>query len=358
MEFDIINDLISDTIGRFFSTENQVLVIDDFRGMFSSQAKKSTISTSLTSSISQNQQKTSSQNIKNIETSPFISKQPQILSQNQSISNQPQSQVRSNSASTNLPQQSLSSSIGQATTQSSSSLNSQQSQWGNVQRNNLFEQNKEALTPELWIQKEGPNKLREAQQRLNLNLSRVSRSDLENMSFEQLTLEKKKVKQELKMYDASFQTHFNRFPQKNEKEPLRPLYIYYKKLKQFMQQKGQIGSVNDDNDDEPVRTKSASQQQQQQQYQQQRSQNGLSTQIQNTANNPQQAQIIKQIEELKRLRADLRDKLHNYQSEFFKNHNRRIRYHKDIQPVENEYRQYKETKQELIRLESILQKQQ
>lgn len=36
MEFDIINDLISDTIGRFFSNENQVSYIDDFRGMFSS----------------------------------------------------------------------------------------------------------------------------------------------------------------------------------------------------------------------------------------------------------------------------------------------------------------------------------
>ncbi|KAL4452962.1 hypothetical protein ABPG74_002527 [Tetrahymena malaccensis] len=357
MEFDIINDLISDTLGRFFSTQNQVLEIDDFRGMFTSQAKKSTISNSLTQSNSQNLQNISYQNSKNIESSPFISKkEPQVLSQNQTISNQ-QSLVKSYNSASSLSQQSLSSQSNQITAQSSS-VNSQQSQWGNVQRNNLFEQSKEVLTPELWIQKEGPSKLREAQQRLNLNLSRVSRSDLESMTLEQLTLEKKKVKQELKMYDASFQTHFNRFPQKNEKEPLRPLYIYYKKLKQFMQQKGQIGSVNDDNDDEPVRTRTASQQQQQQQYQQQRSQNGVSIQSQNTTNNPQQAQIVKQIEELKKVRADLRDKLHNYQSEFFKNHNRRIRYHKDIQPVENEYRQYKETKQELIRLESLLSKQQ
>ncbi|KAL4470971.1 hypothetical protein ABPG72_013558 [Tetrahymena utriculariae] len=356
MEFDIINELISDTLGRFFSTDNQVIVIDDFRGMFTSQVKKSTISTQLTSLNSQNQQNTSSQNIKNIEISPFISKQPQVISQNQPISNQSQNQVRSYNSSLNLSQQGQSSSTSQTINQSNS-LHNQQTQWCNVQRNNLIEQSNEELTPEIWIKKEGPNKLVQAQQRLNLNLSRVSRSDLENMSLEQLTHEKKKVKQELKMYDASFQTHFNRFPQKNEKEPLRPLYIYYKKLKQFMLQKGQIGSVNDDNEDEPVRTRTVQQQKQQQQYQQQRSQNSVSIQNQNIAN-PQKAQIIQQIEELKKVRADLRDKLHDYQQQFFNNNNRRIRYHKDIQPVEKEYKAYKETKEELLKLEKILNNQQ
>ena len=46
---------------------------------------------------------------------------------------------------------------------------------------------------------------------------------------------------------------------------------------------------------------------------------------------PNQTELLRKIEEIKKVRADLREKLHNYQTEFFKNHNRRIRYHKDIQ---------------------------
>ena len=43
---------------------------------------------------------------------------------------------------------------------------------------------------------------------------------------------KKKVKEELKLYDNMFYQTFKKFPTRAEKEPLRPLYMYYKKLKQ------------------------------------------------------------------------------------------------------------------------------
>ena len=58
------------------------------------------------------------------------------------------------------------------------------------------------------------------------------------MSLDQLNNEKKRVKNELKQYDSDFQNIFQRFPNKNEKEPMRPLYIYYKKLKQYIQRGG------------------------------------------------------------------------------------------------------------------------
>lgn len=156
------------------------------------------------------------------------------------------------------------------------------------------------------------------------------------MSIEQLVQEKKRVKNELKMYDASFQSHFNRFPAKNEKEPLRPLYIYYKKLKQFMTNKGNGAAIADSNDLNEIEPGDNN-------NKQSNSSNSIygnssnstsATSLQSNNNNrntpTNQVELLRKIEEIKKVRADLREKLHNYQTEFFKNHNRRIRYHKDI----------------------------
>ena len=49
--------------------------------------------------------------------------------------------------------------------------------------------------------------------------------------MEDLSREKKKVKNELKIYDQSFQSKFKRAPSRAEKEPMRNLYMYYKRLK-------------------------------------------------------------------------------------------------------------------------------
>jgi len=68
-----------------------------------------------------------------------------------------------------------------------------------------------------------------------------------------------------------------------------------------------------------------------------------------------QDQLKHSLEGLKVKRSQLREKLHNYQIEFTKNHNRKIRYHKDIEPVEEEYKRYKEIKNEIARIESLLQ---
>ena len=49
--------------------------------------------------------------------------------------------------------------------------------------------------------------------------------------------EKKKVKNELKVYDQSFLNKFKRLPSRVEKEPMRNLYMYYKRLKQYITKK-------------------------------------------------------------------------------------------------------------------------
>ena len=57
--------------------------------------------------------------------------------------------------------------------------------------------------------------------------------------------EKKKVKNELKIYDQSFQSKFKRVPSRAEKEPMRNLYMYYKRLKQCISRKQARGGDSD-----------------------------------------------------------------------------------------------------------------
>jgi hypothetical protein len=54
------------------------------------------------------------------------------------------------------------------------------------------------------------------------------------MSIDKLATDKKKVKNELRMYDSDFYELFHNQPNHDEKEPFRPLYIYYKKLKEYI----------------------------------------------------------------------------------------------------------------------------
>ncbi|CAD8211030.1 unnamed protein product [Paramecium pentaurelia] len=191
-----------------------------------------------------------------------------------------------------------------------------------------FEQPQQKLsnppTIEQWVSVIGPQKLQESLNKLNIDLNKLTKRDLEMMSMDQLQNEKKRVKNELKFYDANFQSIFNRFPLRNEKEPMRPLYIYYKKLKQQIDKLTQNPGIQ------------------------------IPTYKQSTNNT--QGEIQKRIEDLKKTRAELREKLNNFQNEFTTTHNRRIRFHKDIAPVEKEYKLYKEIKNEIQKLENILQK--
>jgi hypothetical protein len=59
--------------------------------------------------------------------------------------------------------------------------------------------------------------------------------------MDELQLEKKKVKNELKYYDQAFQLRFSRLPNRNEKEPMRQIYMYYKRLKQYIQKASASG---------------------------------------------------------------------------------------------------------------------
>ncbi len=74
-------------------------------------------------------------------------------------------------------------------------------------------------------------KYQSACSKLGLDAPKIQGKHLSSFSLEDLMREKKKVKNELKVYDQSFQNKFKRAPSRAEKEPMRNLYMYYKRLK-------------------------------------------------------------------------------------------------------------------------------
>ncbi|EGR31678.1 hypothetical protein IMG5_104540 [Ichthyophthirius multifiliis] len=82
---------------------------------------------------------------------------------------------------------------------------------------------------------------------------------------------------------------------------------------------------------------------------------GIKQAFQKFQNNQNSLNVVdEKIAQLKLKRQILKEKLQIYQDEFQKMHNRKIRYHKDIIPVEQEYQQYKEISKEIQKLEQNL----
>jgi uncharacterized protein YlxW (UPF0749 family) len=65
-------------------------------------------------------------------------------------------------------------------------------------------------------------------------------------------------------------------------------------------------------------------------------------------------EVQKKYNELKSERKDLRVKLDNFQKNFEQAHNRKIRYTKDIGPVSQDFKRYKDLKSELSKLEVVI----
>lgn len=226
--------------------------------------------------------------------------------------------------------------------------------------------------------------------------------------------EKKKVKNELKVYDQSFLNKFKRLPSRVEKEPMRNLYMYYKRLKQYITKKqaadrrsgadristnvsSELGSAPGSRAASAVSGASG--------------QSGVSLASGLTANSTdsgragKNAQIIpgqltsqeelkgaeggnrltaenlaqlrpadkaefaetqrklnihtipegtKRLGEIKAERKELRTKLDQFQKNFEAVHNRKIRYTKDIVAVQGEFKRYKDLKNDVAKIEKAI----
>lgn len=93
-----------------------------------------------------------------------------------------------------------------------------------------------------WLKYESNQKYEESLQKLALDASKIQGKHLVSYSLDELNNEKKRVKNELKVYDQEFINKFKRAPSRSEKEPMRNLYMYYKRLKQYIEKREKIES--------------------------------------------------------------------------------------------------------------------
>ena len=82
-----------------------------------------------------------------------------------------------------------------------------------------------------WLKYESNKKYDKSLLTLGLDASKIQGKHLVSYSLDELQNEKKRVKNELKVYDQEFISKFKRAPNRSEKEPMRNLYMYYKRLK-------------------------------------------------------------------------------------------------------------------------------
>eukprot|EP00929_Paragymnodinium_shiwhaense_P021207 TRINITY_DN13893_c0_g1_i1.p1 TRINITY_DN13893_c0_g1~~TRINITY_DN13893_c0_g1_i1.p1 ORF type:complete len:288 (+),score=47.88 TRINITY_DN13893_c0_g1_i1:181-1044(+) len=209
-----------------------------------------------------------------------------------------------------------------------------------------------------WSHSETRRRLIESLQRLDLNENQVGSSNLTKMSKNELATEKRRVKQELKRYDSDFRKQFHRLPTHMEKEPMRPLYVYYRRLKTMISQAdpGRAGrrasGSGAGSDDEgpglklgpraPLHTIPDGDE-------------PMSGAPSEKSHRPHQVSALEaRIEMLQNEKSAVRAKLQAFQERFVAEKSRKIRFHKDILPIEREYRTYKTLKEDIAKAEAQL----
>ena len=147
-------------------------------------------------------------------------------------------------------------------------------------------------------------------------------------SVADLSKAKKVVKNELKDYDNSFKKEYGREPSRADKEPMRLLYTLYRKIRDI------IVRIETTTKVPPVRSPQVAASQ--------------------LRANLERAATEERLEALMVEKQQLRTILHEYQTKFMQEQGRRIKYHRDIVAIDREYRQYKQAKEEIAKLEAQL----
>ncbi len=245
------------------------------------------------------------------------------------------------------------------------------------------EQKEQNITPEIWRNTIGKTKFENSMNKLNLDEKKIKNRQLYNLTLEVLQKEKAKVKNELKKYDSDFNEVFNHLPTKQDKEIMKPLYIYYKNLKNAIEKKEEdrnaITTLNQNynqNTYSVISTNSTNDNKFNTNYFQNNILNqksgfnyhkkANSTSLQNNNNNndikekkrslskDEMNALEREYKDIKKEQKDLKDKLRNYQNEFQKSNNRKVKFLKDITPVEKEYQKYKTNRQRLNDIMEII----
>mmetsp|Transcript_129754 Transcript_129754/g.307845 ORF Transcript_129754/g.307845 Transcript_129754/m.307845 type:complete len:244 (+) Transcript_129754:1-732(+) len=191
-----------------------------------------------------------------------------------------------------------------------------------------------------WSPEERKQRFLAALRRLDLSEEALASKRISAMGKSELGHEKKRVKAELKRYDTDWKKQFKVLPNHSQKEVMRPLYLYYRKLKNQLASADSGGRDQESDDDMMSRggpdsarsTKKSSREKAEQQI----------------------AQLEARANTLQQEKGAIRTKLKEFQENFVLQHHRKIRFHKDILPIEKEYRMYKTIKEDLQKVEAQL----
>jgi len=203
---------------------------------------------------------------------------------------------------------------------------------------------------------EGKMRFREALERLDLSETCVMHPKVNTFDQHQLGLEKRRVKQELKRYDSDFRQQAGRLPTHTEKEPMRPLYVYYRRLKVLISHGSKSGRRAANSDDEGAGSQPLGSVRESLTPNRDGASRGRGGGDPGRAGSAED-QITALEDRICSLQSDksaVRAKLQAFQEKFVAENNRVIKYHKDILPVEREYRMYKNLKEEVAKAESQL----
>ena len=197
--------------------------------------------------------------------------------------------------------------------------------------------------------------LGEANQRLDEERQRVGRpSEVSQMTMSQLEDEKTFIKYELKRFDDLLIAELGRPLKKADKEPMRPLYSRYHEIKNLIAASAAAPPADDMNPSQdqnilqdasnktaPAPAPKAPEPRQEK-----------APPAPAAAPPPAEPDEGKSYQQVKQEKRALQQKLHQYESEFFKKHGRKMKHHEDIAPVQHEYTEYKRLKGVLAQMEA------
>ncbi|CAE7036250.1 gacU, partial [Symbiodinium sp. CCMP2456] len=199
-----------------------------------------------------------------------------------------------------------------------------------------------------WSSEERKQRYQHALRRLDLNEEMLSSKRITLMSKTELGQEKKRVKAELKRYDTDWKKQFKVLPNHSQKEVMRPLYLYYRRLKNQLAT-ADSGARDQDSDDDLLGRRTNKEKAELQISQLEANlHEWRDSELQSAENSQARANSLQQE------KGAIRTKLKEFQENFLLQHHRKIRFHKDILPIEKEYRMYKNIKEELQKVESQL----
>jgi len=204
-----------------------------------------------------------------------------------------------------------------------------------------------------WSSDDGRRRLLLALQRLNLQEDHVAHANLDRMGRHEFAAEKRRVKQELKRYDSDFQRRVGRLPAHAEKEPMRPLYVYYRRRKTLLSHsEGAARAARRGSDDEGTPSQPGVARESLASLRDGRRSNSDTGRAGNLED--EIGALEDRIDSLQSEKSAVRAKLQAFQQKFVDENHRAIKYHKDILPIEREYRMYKNLKEEITKAESQL----